>query len=203
MQAEQRRDALIQMRVNDAERKASYEAADSACLTASEYFRRAALGRIIPVIPPRHDRLGISLLRQCAGLVKQIFRKELADRDLTWETLTRIKEAVKRLRLSDDQSKVDEFHPSSEPRTIIIQISLLEDERKQIMAAARRHGVSVSEFVREAAIRRRPGCRVSVLDDEALERIRECGRKLKALCLGNGSAGALKEMLALAEEVAG
>lgn len=202
MQIEQRRDALLQMRVNEAERKAIYEAADAANLTASEYFRRAALGRRIDLMPSPGDWKAAMILSQCVGLVKQVYKGEIADRELTWQTLTRIKEAIKRLRLGDRAEKAEEFRPSGEARKIIIQISLLKGERDEIAAAARRHGQGVSEYVRSAAIRRRPPRRKARLGEADLERIRECGRGLKALCLGEGSVDALKEMLKLAKELA-
>ena len=88
----------LHVRVSEEELQAINAAADSVNLTTAEYVRRAALHRRIVPPTPRPDFVGAAILGQHAGLLKQIYKQGLADEDQTWEVLTLVKGAIRKLR---------------------------------------------------------------------------------------------------------
>ena len=72
-------DVRFTVRFTDAEGAEIRTAADAANLTIAEYIRRSVLGRKITPRIPSTDAHAIILLKQIAGMIKQIFKQEIVD----------------------------------------------------------------------------------------------------------------------------
>ncbi len=60
--------------------------------------RRVALGKAIRPRIPAEDVKALALVRQCIGLLKAIYRDELADPAATWNALTAAERLSARLQ---------------------------------------------------------------------------------------------------------
>lgn len=79
---------MLRIRLDKDERRLFESSAHAAGLTVSEFVRRVALGKAIRPRIPVADVKALALVRQCVGLLKQIYKEELADPAATWSALT-------------------------------------------------------------------------------------------------------------------
>ncbi len=89
---------MIRIRMDEDERTLFEHSASAAGLTVSEFVRRVALGKAIRPRMPVTDVKALALVRQCIGLLKQIYAKERADPEATWSALTAAERLSKRLQ---------------------------------------------------------------------------------------------------------
>ncbi len=89
---------VIRIRMDKDERSLFENSARAAGLTVSEFARRVALGKSLKPRMPVADVKALALVRQCIGLLKQIYKEELADPATTWSALTAAERLSKRLQ---------------------------------------------------------------------------------------------------------
>lgn len=90
---------MLRVCADEEEKRMIEAAADAANMTLSEYVRRAALGRRISAGMPSADYKAATLLRQCVGLAKAIYKEELASPSLTWNVIQAAKRLSAKLHL--------------------------------------------------------------------------------------------------------
>ena len=73
------------------------ERAKACNLTVAEYIRRRALGVSVHAEYSATDEEAIRILRRTIGLIKQIYKQELADKKQTYAVLKESEKAISRI----------------------------------------------------------------------------------------------------------